>query len=366
MKKAKKKNRRIVPKVLFGLALCASIFAGFWIARTQIVFSSVNQNKDNAFKEVKLPKGNYKSDNNIVNILVIGNDYRKETGYTAAGLPDVIMIATLDKKHKNLKLTSLLRDQIVDIPGHGQNRLNSCFGYGEDGPTLLYKTIAQNFNIKLDGYVEVGFDAVKAIVNAVGGVDIELTESEAAYLNATNYIRPAKYRTVKAGKHTLNGAQALGYSRIRKTAKGITPVTPNGKMDDYGRTWRQRNVINAIFNKAKGTSLPKLMDMAQTILSKYVTTDLSSQDIIGYMKDVVMMGTMEIYQLQIPMDNYFTTQRDYHAPGSTTNLGSVILPDMTANTAALNDFIFKYKGTEGQEYTYTAGTSTTTTTTTTQ
>ena len=79
-----------------------------------------------------------------------------------------------------------------------------------------------------------------------------------------------------------------------------------------------------------------------------------------------MMGTMEIYQLQIPMDNYFTTQRDYHAPGSTTNLGSVILPDITANTAALNDFIFKYKGTEGQEYTYTAGTSTTTTTTTTQ
>lgn len=168
MKKTKKKNRRIVPKVLFGLALCASIFAGFWIARTQIVLSSVNQNKDNAFKEVKLPKGNYKSDNNIVNILVIGNDYRKETGYTAAGLPDVIMIATLDKKHKNLKLTSLLRDQIVEIPGHGQNRLNSCFGYGEDGPTLLYKTIAQNFNIKLDGYVEVGFDAVKAIVNAVG------------------------------------------------------------------------------------------------------------------------------------------------------------------------------------------------------
>ena len=219
MKKTKKKkNRKIISKILFVLALCVSVFAGFWIARTQIVFSSVNQNKDNAFKQVKLPKGNYKSDNNIVNILIIGNDYRKESGYSAAGLPDVMMIATLDKKHKNLKLTSLLRDQVVDIPGHGQNRLNSCFGYGYDGPTLLYKTIAQNYNIKLDGYVEVGFDAVKAIVNAVGGVEIELTESEAAYLNATNYIRPAKYRNVKAGTHILNVAQALGYSRIRKQA----------------------------------------------------------------------------------------------------------------------------------------------------
>lgn len=345
-----KKKKRIWPKVLWGLALCLSVFAGFWIARTQIVLSSVNQNTDNSFEKIELPEGVYNSDNHIVNILVIGNDFREEAGYTASGLPDVMMIATLDKKHKNLKLTSLLRDQVVQVSGYGENRLNSCYGYGEDGPTLLYKTIAQNFNIKLDGYVEVGFDAVKAIVNAVGGVKIELTESEAAYLNATNYIRPAKYRTVKPGMNTLNGAQALGYSRIRKAAKGISPVTPNGLTDDYGRTWRQRNVINAIFSKAKGMSLSKLMDMAQKILSQYITTDLGTSDIISYMKDVVWMGTTEIYQLQIPLEGYYTSDPDYYV--GSQKLGSVLLPDIPANSDALNQFIFKYNGRKDGEFSY--------------
>jgi LCP family protein required for cell wall assembly len=342
MKKQRKK-RRILPKILWFLCLCLSGTAGFWVARTQVVFNSINQT-DNAFSEIELPEGSYTSDNDIINILVIGNDYREESGYTASGLPDVIMIATLDNKHKNLKLTSLLRDQLVEIPGYEQNKLNACFGYGEDGPTLLYKTIVQNYGIKLDGYVEVGFDAVKAIVNSVGGVEIELTESEAAYLNATNYIKPAKYRTVKAGVNKLNGAQALGYSRIRKAAKGITPVTPTGLTDDYGRTWRQRNVINAVFSKAKGTSLSKLMDIAQKILGDYITTDLSSKDILGYMKDVVMMGSTDIYQLQIPIDGYFTD--DYY------NGMRVLIPDLTANSNALSQFIFDYDGKAGEEFSY--------------
>jgi LCP family protein required for cell wall assembly len=345
-KKSRRKKRGVVTKLLWFLCLCLSGVAGFWVARTKVVLDSVNQNTDNAFSEIELPEGSYTSDNDIINILVIGNDYREEAGYTASGLPDVIMIATLDKKHSNLKLTSLLRDQLVEIPGHEQNKLNACYGYGEDGPTLLYQTIAQNYGIKLDGYVEVGFSAVKSIVNAVGGVEIELTESEAAYLNGTNYIKPAKYRTVKAGKQTLNGAQALGYSRIRKYAKsiGIQPVTPTGLTDDYGRTWRQRNVINAVFQKAKGTSLSKLMDMAQKVLSEDVTTDLDSADILGYMKDVVMMGTTQIYQLQIPLEGYYTD--DYY------NSMLVLIPDLTANANALSQFLFDYNGNSGEDFSY--------------
>lgn len=352
MKKAKKKKGKIWTKVLWGLCLAASVFAGFWIARTQVVLSSVNQDTQNVLKHVELPDGNYKSDKKIINVLIIGNDYRQEDGYTAAGLPDSMMIGTLDKKHKTLKLTSLMRDQVVQIPGYGENKLNATFGYGEEGVTLLYKTIAQNYNIKLDGYVELDFDAVKEVVNKVGGIEVELTESEANYLNTTNYIKPKKYRTVKVGKNKLNGAQALGYSRIRKTV-----FTPTGLTDDYGRTWRQRNVVNAVFNQVKSMSLSQLMDLAQTILSKYVKTDLSSGEIIGYVKDVVMMGTTDIYQLQIPVDGYYTNNPDY---GS---LGDVLLPDIAANSEALNQFIFDYKGTPGQEFTYTpSGTVTGTTT----
>ena len=277
----RKRRRRVCMRVLWLCGMVVSIFAGFWIARAQVVFDSINQDTENRLEDVKLPEGSYNTDNDIINILVIGNDYREESGYAASGLPDCMMIATLDNKHKNLKLTSLMRDQVVQIPGYGENKLNACFGYEENGPTLLYKTIAQNYNIKVDGYVEVGFDAVKAIVNAVGGINVELSESEAAYLNATNYIKPAKYRMVKAGMNKLNGAQALGYSRIRKTAKGM--------------------------------SLSSLMDMAQEILSKYVTTDLGSEDILRYMKDVVMMGSTEIQQLQIPVEGYYTNDPSYYS-----------------------------------------------------
>lgn len=234
----------------------------------------------------------------------MGNDYRKENGYSAAGLTDTMLIATLDMKHGTLKLTTLMRDMLVEIPDHGSNKLNSANSFG--GIELLYKTIAQNFNIQLDGYVEVSFDAFKTIVNDVGGAEIELTESEAAYLNATNYIRPAKYRNVKAGKHTLNGAQALGYCRIRKYAKGIQPVTPTGQIDDYGRTWRQRNAITSIFNKVKKMPMSKWLDIAKDVLKKNVKTDLTNKQIINYIKDVVMMGTTTIHQLQIPVNPYFS------------------------------------------------------------
>ena len=343
VKKKKKRKGKIWTKVLWGLCLVASVFAGFWIARTQIVFSSVNQDTQNVLKDIELPEGTYKSDKKIVNVLIIGNDYREETGYSSSvGLPDSMMIGTLDKKHKTLKLTSLMRDQLVQIPGYGQNKLNATFGYSEDGVSLLYKTIAQNYNIKLDGYVELDFNAVKEVVNSVGGIDVELTESEANYLNTTNYIKPSKYRNVKVGKNKLNGAQALGYSRIRKTV-----FTPTGLTDDYGRTWRQRNVVNGVFSKVKSMSLSQLMDLAQTVLSKYVKTDLSSSDIIGYIKDVVLMGTTDIYQLQIPVEGYYSNDHDYGT------LGDVLLPDLAANSEALNQFIFDYKGAEGEEFTYT-------------
>ena len=80
--------------------------------------------------------------------------------------------------------------------GHGYNKLNAANSFG--GIELLYKTIAKNFNIELDGYVEIGFKAFQDIVDAVGGVEVELTESEVSYLNSTNYIRNKKYRDVKA------------------------------------------------------------------------------------------------------------------------------------------------------------------------
>ena len=305
-----------VKRVLYVVALIVSGALGFVAAKGQVAvldtLDVVQRDYDTSLSKVDLSGIRVNSDDNIVNVLLVGNDYRKENGYSAAGLTDTMLIATLDMKHGTLKLTTLMRDMLVEIPDHGSNKLNSANSFG--GIELLYKTIAQNFNIQLDGYVEVSFDAFKTIVNDVGGVEIELTESEAAYLNATNYIRPAKYRNVKAGKHTLNGAQALGYCRIRKYAKGIQPVTPTGQIDDYGRTWRQRNAITSIFNKVKKMPMSKWLDIAKDVLKKNVKTDLTNKQIINYIKDVVMMGTTTIHQLQIPVNPYFSEMFRVLAP----------------------------------------------------
>ncbi len=341
-------------KVLFAVSLVASGFLGFLAAKGQVTVTDtlgyIERDYDTALSQVDLKGIKVNSDNDIVNILLVGNDYRVESsGYDVGGLTDTMMIATLDKKHKTLKLTSLMRDMLVEIPGYSSSKLNSAYSKG--GIELLYQTIATNFNIQLDGYVEVSFDAFTKVVDEVGGIEVELTESEANYLNSTNYIKPKKYRTVKIGKNKLNGAQALGYCRIRKTV-----FTPNGLTDDYGRTWRQRNTISKIFDKVKTLPMSKWLDISKKVLKGSVKTDLSNKKIIEYITDVVTMGATEIHQLQIPVSGY------YHG-GSVPGIGSCLTIEKEYQADAMNQFIFKYNG-KGGQFEYVPSNSSTTTTTT--
>lgn len=331
-------------KIVFGLLLVISAVAGFFVAKGQVMLyhtlDNIDREYDTALENVDLKGIKVNSDDDIVNILIVGNDKRNDKAYsTDVGLTDTMIIATMDLKHKTLKMTSLMRDCYVEIPGHGMMKLNAAYPLG--GIELLYRTIAQNFSVELDGYFEVDFNAFVDVVDAVGGVELELTESEASYLRTTNYIRKKKYRNVKAGKHTLNGHQALGYCRIRKG--GVTTV--NGLRDDYGRTWRQRTVISAIFSKVKSLPMTDWIDIANKVL-KNLKTDLSNDKIIGYMTDVITLGTTEIHQLQIPVNGYYRGSEGEFSVGSclvmTDGVNSAW--NTAANKEALYQFIFKYNG----------------------
>ncbi len=336
-------------KIILGILIIMSGVAGFFVARAQVVINStlnnINRDYDTALKNVDLSGIKVNSDDDIINVLIIGNDYREERFYDADGLTDTMIIATMDKKHKALKMVSLMRDMAVDIPDHGLQKLNAAYSFG--GVQLLYRTIAQNFNIELDGYVEVGFDAFEKIVNAVGGVEVELTESEVSYLNSTNYISKKKYRNVKVGKQVLNGNQALGYCRIRK---GGTTIT--GLMNDYGRTWRQRTVVKAVFSKVKSLSMSKWIEIANEVLSEYVKTDFSNEEIMKYMKDVIMMGQTTVHQLQIPIEGYYRESKSEYSCGDCLVLTDGVSSEInrTSNAEALNDFVFKYNGKEPFSY----------------
>ena len=330
-------------KIVMGILILISGAAGFLAAKAQVTLydslGNINRDYDTVLENVDLEGIKVNSDDDIVNILVVGNDFRKEKNYQANGLTDTMMIDTMVMKHKTLKMTSLMRDCYVQIPDHGYNKLNAANSLG--GIALLYKTIALNFNIEVDGYVEVGFDAFEDIVDSVGGVEAELTETEVPYLNSKNYIRQKKNRNVKVGKQILNGDQALAYCRIRKG--GVT--TANGLRDDYGRTWRQRQIVSAVFDKVKSLPMSKWLGIANKIL-KHVTTDLSNDKIIEYVKDVVMMGTTKIYQLQIPIQGYFRGSNNEYKVGSCLVMTDGTNPTLNTsmNAEGLKSFIFDYDG----------------------
>lgn len=257
----------------------------------------------------------------ITNILLLGEE-AIDSG-SGRGRTDIMMIATMNTKDKSFKLTSLMRDMLVQIPGNKDNKLNTAYEIG--GIPLLYKTIELNFDVKLDGYVLVGFDDFESVIDKLGGVRISLTAEEANYLNTTNYISKPEYRNVVEGSQLLKGNQVLGYCRVRYVATG------DNQINDFGRTSRQRVVLNAIFDQYKSKSLPELALLLNDILP-LITTDIKKADFDTYLRTAMTMGLSNIQNLRIPADHTFDE-------GYVRKM-SVLIPDIDENVKILHDFIF--------------------------
>lgn len=315
----KKKRRRRLKMFMLVVLFSLSLIAGHVLARVEVklntVLNGINRDTATDLSTVAVNKENLTSDKRVRNILLIGSDKRVE--WTQTGRSDSVMIGTLDLKNRKLKITSLMRDMYLQIPGHDDNRFNAAYSYG--GVGLLYQTIATNFGLQLDGYVVVDFDAFKNVIDTLGGVSIHLTDAEQEYL--TTAYKKGTVTKLKKGENIMNGKQALAYTRIRQDADG-----------DFGRTKRQRKVLQAIFTKVKSMSYSELMELTEGIMP-YITTDLSNGEIINYMKEVVMLGTTEINQMRIPVDHSYTNDRIRNM--------AVLIPDMQINKKALNDFIFE-------------------------
>ena len=228
----------------------------------------------------------------VVNVLLLGVEEIEGGANT-----DSIMIATMNTKNKTMKVTSIMRDLYVEIPGYNKNRINSVYAKG--GIDLLYQVIELNLDIKLDGYVLVNFNAFEKIVDLVGGVEITLTKGEAHYLNTTNYISNPRYRNVKEGTQILNGNQALGYSRVRKRSTG----TEN---NDFGRTQRHRIVMNAIFEKMKSKNVIQLGLLMNDILTNInIKTDITERQFTRYLEEAITLNVHSLDMYRIPTDDNY-------------------------------------------------------------
>jgi len=278
-------------------------------------------NKNNNKEELK-----YKEVEGITNILLVGTDARD---YTKRSRADTIMILTIDDIHKKIKLTSIMRDTYVSIPGHGEQKINHSFAYGK--AALLMKTIESNFNIKLDKYAVINFFGFKDLVDTIGGLDINVSETERKELNRCiiglenykkdffgekpNYLK-------KSGLQHLDGQQVLAYARMRHIERGC-----------YSRDERQRKVVNMIAKKLKNISILKYPE----VLSKLfpcVKTNIEFTEALNLGYTIYKIGDLNIKQLQVP-----ATKLSYGMIYK--NKGWVLLIDKTQNINMIHNFIFK-------------------------
>ncbi len=234
-------------------------------------------------------------DENVMNILVIGTDSRGSD----RGRSDSMILVSLNKNTKKIVMTSFLRDIYLHIPQVDEyTRLNHAYAYG--GAELLMDTIEQNFRIKIDKYVMVNFSSFVDVVDSVGGVDINVTEDEVQYVNSylseINMLRgdPAGSDKISsAGLYTLNGKQALAYSRIRYVGT------------DFGRTERQRTVMSKVLNKAKDLNLFEINDLLDVLLPK-LTTNLTEGEIFSLVLDVFEYLDFDTVSQAIPQNSDFS------------------------------------------------------------
>ena len=240
----------------------------------------------------------------IVNILLIGQDGREGE---EAKLADGIMLFTLNKETRTLTTTSFLRDSYVKLADYrgktcGWNRINTSYAlgyswFGNAGAMeMLNLTLENNYGVKVDGNVEVDFSAVVKIVDAMGGLDIELTGAEFTRMQEYRDIFNTQYETLgiswyrtidelHEGVNRLNGDMVLAYARERHLDNADS---------DIKRTARQRKVINAILERLVSLSPKKLNKVIDTALS-LITTDLTTDQ----MKTYILELTPYLFDLKL-------------------------------------------------------------------
>ncbi len=217
------------------------------------------------------------------NIALFGVDSR-DSNLGKGNRSDCIIIASINEKTKDVRLLSVYRDTYVQIEGHGLDKITHAYSYGE--APLAIKTLNTNLDLNITEFVTVNFDLVAEAVDALGGVEITIEQSELQYIN--DYIDGTSQNTgiksthiTKAGKQTLDGVQAVAYSRIRYTAGG-----------DYKRTERMRDVIEAMLRKLKTKSIGEINNLMDKILPK-VYTNISASSIIAMVPDLLKYNVTE-------------------------------------------------------------------------
>ena len=295
MKENKNGKKRRKHPFIKGFVGCFLV-AGMIVGAVSLLAGGVLHGKLNYEKVETSEKEPFKEDG-VKNILLIGNDSRSQD---ESGRSDAMILVSISSKTNSVHMTSLLRDIYVDIPGHDGNRLNAAYAFG--GPELLMETLEENFDIHVNRYMLVNFQAFANLVDAVGGVTLELSNEEVQYVNGylveynqlegrpegTDYLDSSLSGTIH-----LNGPQALAYCRNRYIGS------------DFARTERQRKVLSAAMKEAPIALVTNGDEMLDGLMTN-ITTNLTSSEISGLMMQAPMMLGYDIVSGSIPLEGTYS------------------------------------------------------------
>lgn len=242
----------IIILILLGLAL------GIGYAFISDKLSNVNY-VDIDEANIELNSGVEQELKDYRNIAIFGLDSRDNSFSNSRS--DCIIIVSINKKTNDVKLTSVYRDTYVNIEGHGLDKITHAYAYG--GPELAINTLNKNLDLNITEFVTVNFDTVETIVDSIGGITLTITDSEASQIGFSS-----------GGTYTLDGKEALAYSRIRKIDS------------DYQRTERMRTVLEAVFNKVKKQELSEISNFVDIVLP-HISTNMSTNSIISLVPSAV-------------------------------------------------------------------------------
>ena len=255
-KKKGKKLKAFGIAVLVLLIILAIIVGGtFWFISSKLgKIQQVDLNED----DLSVSSEAAENLSNFRNIAIFGIDSREDT-YSKGNRSDCIIIASINNTTKEVKLISVYRDTYVQIEGHGLDKITHAYSYGE--APLAIKTLNANLDLNITEFVTVNFDAVKDIIDNIGGISMNITSEEVSHIPGIS----------KAGTYNLTGEQALAYARIRHATGG-----------DYKRTERMRDVLTAVANKVKTFNVSQLNKFIDFVLPK-IYTNITAADIFSLM-----------------------------------------------------------------------------------
>ncbi len=310
-KRRKKKIVMFIIEIIVLLILLGCVFV--WLKMEKINQRTLDENK--------MIINELESDDGFTSIAVFGLDNRSN-GKLTKGNSDVIMIATINDETKEVKLCSVYRDTYLDRGEGSYGKANAAYAKG--GPEQAISMLNQNLDLGIKKYVTVDFQAVTKCIDAMGGVELDITAEELPWVNGyienTAEITGAEINLIEApGVQLCDGNQATAYSRVRYTSG-----------DDYKRAERQRIVIEKMFEKAKTCSISEINKIINIVFEE-ISTNLTKREILALASSA--------FEYQLDETVGFPFEKNGKNMGG--KKGSCVIPcDLESNLKELHKYLY--------------------------